>query len=118
MHTYIQRFIAQVLLFGGLLQSCHSPHVVDVPEEAAMASVAIADSHDTDTNPHTRKRNLTSAEPIPDADGPADQEPSASHPATTLPKSLRLSDAGPEHQETVSPTSLDQTGDPGRVSAS
>ncbi|MEO1219648.1 MAG: AAA family ATPase, partial [Bacteroidota bacterium] len=118
MHTYIQQFIAQILLFSGLLQSCHSPHVVDVLEEAAAASVEVADSHDTDANPYTRKRKITSAELIPDMSSEADQEPSASHPATTLSKVLRLSDAGQEPQETVSPTSLDQAGDPARASAS
>ncbi|MEO1301453.1 MAG: hypothetical protein AAFU83_04445, partial [Bacteroidota bacterium] len=118
MHTYIQRFIAQILLFSGLLQSCHSPHAVDVPEEAAMASVAVADSHATDADPHTHKRKLTSAEPIPDASGPADQEPSVSHPAATLPKVLRSSDAAQEPQEIASHISLDQSYDPGRASAS
>ncbi|MEO1301332.1 MAG: AAA family ATPase, partial [Bacteroidota bacterium] len=117
MYTHTQRFIAQILLFSGLLQSCHSPHAVDVPEAAAMASVEVAGDRDTDTNPHTRKRKLTSAEPIPNAPGPADQEPSVSHPAATLPKVLRL-DAGPEPQETVSPTSLDQAGGPGGSSSS
>ncbi len=117
MYTHTQRFIAQILLFSGLLQSCHSPHAVDVPEAAAMASVEVAGDRDTDTNPHTRKRKLTSAEPIPNAPGPADQEPSVSHPAATLSKSLRL-DVGPEPQETVSPTSLDQAGGPGGSSSS
>ncbi|MEO1219372.1 MAG: AAA family ATPase, partial [Bacteroidota bacterium] len=118
MHTYIQRFIAQILLFSGLLQSCHSPHVVDVPEEAAAASVEAADSHDTDANPHTRKRKLTSAERIPDMSGEVDQELSVSLPTAMLPKVLRSSDAAQEPQEVASPTSLDQAGGPGRSSSS
>ncbi|MEO1219698.1 MAG: hypothetical protein AAFV97_04380, partial [Bacteroidota bacterium] len=117
MHNYTQRVIAQILLFSGLLQSCHSPHAVNVPEEAAAVSVEVADSHATEADPHTHKRKLTSAEPIPDTSGPADQEPSVGHPAAALSKSLRV-DAGQEPQETVSPTSLDQAGGPGISSAS
>ncbi|MEO1219300.1 MAG: AAA family ATPase, partial [Bacteroidota bacterium] len=118
MHTHNKRFIAQILLFSGLLQSCHSPHVVDVSEEAAAASVEGADDRATDTSLHTRKRKITSTETALDMSDEAYQEVSATHPAVTLPKSLRLSDAGQEPQETVSPTSLDQAGGPGGSSSS
>ncbi|MEN0016028.1 MAG: AAA family ATPase, partial [Bacteroidota bacterium] len=117
MHTHTKRFIAQILLFSGLLQSCHSPHVVDVSEEAAAASVEGADDRATDTSLHTRKRKITSTETALDMSDEAYQEVSATHPAVTLPKSLRL-DAAQEPKEIGSPTLLDQSGGPARASSS
>ncbi|MEO1219345.1 MAG: AAA family ATPase [Bacteroidota bacterium] len=114
MHTQTKRFIARVLLLGGLLQSCYSPHV---PEEAAAVSVETADNHDTDANPRTRKRKAPTLDMGSAMSGPAAQEPAASHPSTTIPKSLRL-DAAEAPQEAASPTAIDQVGGPGRASAS
>ena len=115
MHTHIQRFIAQALLFSGLLQSCHSPHVVDVPEEAATASVEVADNQDTDTNPHTRKRKAPAAELTRDIADTTDQELPKDCPLAGLAKSLRPSDAA---KEAASLTSLDQRDSPGRAPGS
>ena len=112
MYTYTKRFIAQVLVFGGLLQSCHSPHDVDIPEEAAVASADTVDDRSTGANPRTRKRKIPTLGTASAMSGSAAQETAASHPATILPKSLRLSDTA---QEAASPISLNQAGDPGRA---
>ncbi|MEO1219380.1 MAG: AAA family ATPase, partial [Bacteroidota bacterium] len=119
MHTHIKRFIARVLLLGGLLQSCHSPQAVEVSKEAtSAASVEAADNHDTDANLHTRKRKIPTVELIPDISEPVDQDVYADGSSTALPKALKLIDAGQEPQGTASPTALGQVGDPGRASAS
>ena len=99
MYIQTKRFIAQALLFSGLLQSCHSPQIVGVSEEATTTSVESTDGHDTTTNPRTRKRRTLSAEPIP--------EISADDPSATLPKSLKLSDSA----------QIDQVGSPSCATA-
>ncbi|MEO1219347.1 MAG: AAA family ATPase [Bacteroidota bacterium] len=84
MHTDTRRFIARILLFSGLLQSCHSPQIAGVAEEVTTVSVESTDHHDTDANPHTLRRRVRSVEPTP--------ETSAGDSTTTPSKSLKLSD--------------------------
>ena len=115
MHTLTKRLIAQILLFSGLLQSCHSPHDVDIPEEAAIASADTVDDRSTGANPRTRKRKIPTLDTASAMSGSAAQETAASHPATMVPKSLRLSGIA---QEASSPTSPNQAGDPGRAPGS
>ncbi|MEO1301385.1 MAG: AAA family ATPase [Bacteroidota bacterium] len=117
MHTPTKRLIAQILIFSGLSQSCHSPET-GIAQEAAVAPTGPADRHDTDGNPHTRKRKAPTLDTVSAMSGLADQELAVGHPLAGLAKVLKRNDATQEPQETASPASLNQADDLGIASAS
>ena len=98
MHTLTKRLIAQILLFSGLLQSCHSPETGVVQEEAA------APIENWDTATETRKRKISSTTPTRGTDDIAEQAP------IIFPKSSKLIAAVQEPRETPGYISLDEQG--------